>query len=1065
MFQYSRKFLWRACVVAVIPSLSTVCALAQTAVSGAIIGSISDPSGARVPNATVTVISDATNATSDTKADSAGNFRFPNLSPGTYTVTVSAPGFEQAQNQHVTVEVGQPTTLDERLTLGANSQTVQVDVADPLINEQSNDFSNIENQVQINNLPINGRRWSNFALLTPGANPDGGFGLIAFRGISGLLNNNTIDGGDDNQAFFSEARGRTRLSYSFTQAAVEEFQVNTSNYSAQYGRSAGAVINTVSKSGTNQFHGSGFWYWRDNEFGATNPFFLRSTLNPATNTVTSVHIKPKDKRHQWGGTLGGPIFKDKLFFFYAYDQQHRNFPGVAATSSPKYLNLSSTDKATLAARGVNAAQITAAQQYVLGLTGVVPRVGDQIINFPKLDWHISDRHTASIEYNRARWNSPAGIQTSPVVSRGIASFGNDFVKVDSIVARLESAFTPSVSNQLRYQYGRDFEYETSQTPASGEPLTGPNHFPPSVSLGGGGLTYGKPNFLNRRAYPDERRNQATDTITQVIGHHTLTYGADYNNVEDRSDNLFAEEGVYSYSNLANWITDFSYPNSPKCDAARDAKPGTLPCYSSYTQGFGRSSFTFNTNEIAGFLQDDWKVLPTLTLNFGMRYEYQNQPNPQIPNANFPPTRKFPSDRTDIGPRFGFAFDPTGNGKTVIRGGYGIYYGRLENSTIYNAIINTGNPNGQLQLFLNNASAGAPLFPQTLTAAAAKPAAIPNIVYFQPDFKLPQVQEADLAVQHDIGWNTVFSVNYLLSLGRRLPTYVDTNIAPATQTVTYTIKNGSVAGLTPRLARLDGKQFTLPLYTKRINPAFGQLTQITSEVNSNYHALVVEAQHRLQHGLQFDLNYTFSKAIDDGQTSQTFTSSNTPTDPYNLAFDRGLSNFDIRSRFVGTVVWQPHATIGNAVLSTLANGWELAPVVVLTSGAPYSAVISGGVNGVPGQNSINGSGGNTGVDQFLPLLGRNTFKQPRISNVDLRASRSLMVKEKYKVEALAEAFNLFNRFQVTGVQNTAYSLSGTTLAPQATGSGGSSFSTFGTATSAGNGIYRERQLQLALRLEF
>lgn len=1046
-------------------SVSLATAHAQTAVSGAIVGSITDPSGARVPRAQVTAVNNGTNASSETTADDAGSFRIPNLVPGTYRVTVTAAGFERLESSQVVVEVGQPTTLDERLTLGAGTQTVQVQTSDPRIDTESNDFSNNLNQVYIDNLPINGRRWSNFALLTPGANPDSGFGLISFRGISGLLNNNTIDGGDDNQAFFSEARGRTRLSYSFTQAAVQEFQVNTSNYSAQYGRSAGAVVNTVSKSGTNQLHGSGFWYWRDNEFGATNPFFLHTILNPgAPGGLTSIHIKPKDKRHQWGGTLGGPLVKDKLFFFYAYDQQHRNFPAVAATSSPTYLSLSSSALKTLAARGVTAGQITAAQQYVLNLTGVVPRVGDQIINFPKLDWHINDRNTASVEYNRARWNSPAGIQTNPVVARGVASFGDDFLKIDSIIGRLDTAFGPSLSNQIRYQYGRDFEYETSQRPAPGEPLTGPNGFPPSVGLGGGGITYGKPNFLNRSAYPDERRNQATDTVTQVIRRHTLTYGGDFNHVNDRLGNLFAEEGVYTYANLADWVTDFAYPTTPHCDAARDGKLGSLPCYRQYQQGFGKVQTSFATNEIAGFLQDDWKISPGLTLNLGVRYEYQSSPHAQLANANFPQTREFPSDRTDIGPRFGFAYDPFGQGKTVVRGGYGIYYGRVENSTIYNALINTGNPGGQNQAFFTNNSAGAPQFPQTLATATATSTA--NLVFFQKDYRLPQVQEADLAVQHDIGWNTVLSANYLLSLGRHLPTFVDTNIAPATKTVTYTIDNGTVAGLSPRLARLNGQSFTLPLYTSRINPNYGQLTAITSGINSNYHALVVEAQHRFEHGLQFDVNYTFSKAIDDGQSSTTFTNSNTPTDPYNLGFDRGLSNFDIRSRFVGTLLWQPHAELNNHLLSAAVNGWELAPVVVLTSGSPYSAIVNGGVNGVPGQNSINGSGGNAGgVDQFLPLVGRNSFKQPRISNVDLRASRSYTFREKYKVEALAEGFNLFNRFQVTGVQNTAYNVNGNVLTPQATGGGGQNLSTFGQATSAGNNIYRERQVQLALRLEF
>ena len=178
-------------------------------------------------------------------------------------------------------------------------------------------------------MPINGSRWSNFALLNPGTVPDGNFGLISFRGISGLLNNNTVDGGDNNQAFFSEEKGRTRLSYTTSQAAIREFQVNTSNYSAEYGRAAGGVTNAVTKSGTNQFHGSAEYYQRNNKWGARNPLGTISTFNAATRATTITAFKAEDVRHTIRGTIGGPIKKDKLFFFFSYDEQRRNFPGLA----------------------------------------------------------------------------------------------------------------------------------------------------------------------------------------------------------------------------------------------------------------------------------------------------------------------------------------------------------------------------------------------------------------------------------------------------------------------------------------------------------------------------------------------------------------------------------------------------------------------------------------------------------------------------------------------------------------------------------------------------------------
>src|SRR5206468_1528049 len=184
----------------------------------------------------------------------------------------------------------------------------------------------------IANLPTNTRRWSTFALSTPGAAPDGTFGLVSFRGISGLLNSNSVDGGDNTQAFFAEERGRTRLAYSLSADAVQEFQVTTSNYSAEYGRAAGGVVNAVTKSGTNQLRGSGFYFIRDNKWGATNPFQTQMQL--VGGVPTTVQLKPKDRRQQFGGTIGGPIRRDRAFFFFSYDQQKRKFPGVAAPNNP-----------------------------------------------------------------------------------------------------------------------------------------------------------------------------------------------------------------------------------------------------------------------------------------------------------------------------------------------------------------------------------------------------------------------------------------------------------------------------------------------------------------------------------------------------------------------------------------------------------------------------------------------------------------------------------------------------------------------------------------------------------
>src|SRR5581483_2186762 len=387
---------------------------AQSAVAGAISGSVIDPGSAAVPNATVTLKNLDTNKEETTTTGSEGRFRFDNLQPGNYTLTVTTSGFAPYKQERILVEVGRMTNVDASLKIGGAEATVNIVAETSLVNTESKEFASNVNQTAINELPINGRRWSNFVILTPGVVPDGSFGLLSFRGISGLLNNNTVDGGDNNQAFFGEERGRTRISYSISQSAIREFQVNTSNYSAEFSRAAGGVTNAITKSGTNELHGDDFYFQRNNEWGARNPLSFQSVLN--NGVVSRVPLKPEDVRHQFGGTLGGPIVKDKLFFFFSYDQQKRNFPGVSIFTQPDYLN--GVNRTTLTGKGLTGAQIDDTVAFLTSLTGETPRKGDQRLILPKIDWQINSKHSFSANYNRLRWFSPAGVQTQATVARG-----------------------------------------------------------------------------------------------------------------------------------------------------------------------------------------------------------------------------------------------------------------------------------------------------------------------------------------------------------------------------------------------------------------------------------------------------------------------------------------------------------------------------------------------------------------------------------------------------------------------------------------------------------------------
>jgi outer membrane receptor protein involved in Fe transport len=904
-------------------------AAAQSTTDGAIGGAVKDPRGAVVPGATVTARNEGTNVQKSVTTDSEGRFRVVQLQPGNYTVAVDAGGFARYQQAHVVVEVGRVTGVEVLLGISATTETVEVTAEAPVINTQQQDFSTNINQTSINNLPTNGRRWSNLVILTPGTTPDGDFGLVSFRGISGLLNNNTVDGGDNNQAFFAEERGRTRIPYAVSQSSIREFQVNTSNYSAEYGRAAGGVVNAVTKSGTNEFHGDVFYYIRDNRWGARNPNSFDARGNP---------LKPQDRRQQFGGSVGGPVVRDRLFFFFTYDQSRRAFPGLAAFFNPNYLN--TVNRGNLTSRGLSNAQINTALGFITSLTGTVPRRQDQTIILPKLDWHITPGHTLTVTYNRLRAESPAAVQTPAIVTRGRASFGDDNVNLDFLNLRLTSVLSPSVLNEARFQWGRDNEFQLPQAPLEGEPTTAPGGRSPSVALSGG-VTFGTPNFLPRAAYPDERRVQAADTVTVTRGRHTLKFGFDVNRVRDILDNLFDSPGAFSYNNIDDFIIDYTNWRTPipgtRC--VRSARTAGRCYTSNFSQAFGPSRFAFTTFDYAFFAQDDFRVTPRLTLNLGLRYEYQKLPEPQIPNPLFAATSRFPADKDNWGPRFGFAYDLTGDGRTSVRGGYGIYYGRIINSTISNAITNTGVAAGQTRVFVSPASPAAPVFPNVLASASA--AGAPSSVAFSPFMENPKIHQADLVFERQVARNTVVSVSALVSLGKDLPTFVDINLARPSTARTFTVVGGE----------LNGRRFTIPFITgARPDPRFGAITEIRSTISSEYEALVFQAERRLTAGLQFQASYTLSRSLDNGQTSQTFTTTNVPFNPFDLSSERGYSRFDRRHKFVASAVWTPGAPFGleqSALGRAIFGGFTVAPVVTAFSGLPVEAQADVNLSGSSG----------------------------------------------------------------------------------------------------------------------
>ncbi|HEX9959379.1 MAG TPA: TonB-dependent receptor, partial [Pyrinomonadaceae bacterium] len=815
---------------------------------------------------------------------------------------------------------------------------------------------------------------------------------------------------------------------------------------------------------------------------ARNPLAVQSVFQ--NGTFVEVGIKPVDVRHQFGGTIGGPIIKDRLFFFFSYDQQKRNFPGLAifgrvgpAGQQVPYLN--SVDKLLLTTplgqqvpgrppgvlgRGLTVAQVDNTLSFLNSLSGETPRRQDQKLFLPKIDWQISNSHLFSVSYNRLRAESPAGLQTQATNTVGRRSFGDDFVNVDMLNARLQSTISSNVLNELRFQYSRDNEFAFSQEPLPGEPAivqTVAGLRSPSIALTNG-LTFGTTANFERVKFPDEKRIQIADSVTWTRGRHTFKFGGDFNHIVDDIENLRSQTGSYIYSTINDFIIDYvNYTNPNTLNATPQCATGNNRvgrCYNgTFLQGVGIPGLKISTNEYNAFFQDDFRITPRLTVNLGLRYEYQELPEPILPNASTAiipndlrtvnqATSTLPNDKNNFGPRFGFAYDLTGDGKTSIRGGVGIYYGRIATAQIYNALLNTGNPGGAGQITVANTAANAPIFPNILPTNS--PLNLAAIQFYQANFQSPQITQYDLILERQVMRNTVVSIAYLGSRGRHLPTFVDQNLVPCTAVTAVPVcPNGASLTYTVNGGPASGQTFMLRQYG-RANPAFQQLTQIQSSVNSEYNALVLQANRRFTNGLQFQTSYTFARSTDTNQNSSVFPVNNSPFDPFDRSYDAGYSNNDVRHKFVISAVYAPTFYKGdvNSVGNYLLNGWSIAPIYTFYSGRPFNGTTSG--------TTLNGTNG----DNVFPLFRRNSFRLPSLSNLDLRLSKRFRFTERYNLELLAEGFNVFNKTFTFIQNNLLYTRAGsaTTL---------NFNSSFGTGTESSSSNYRERQIQFAARFQF
>lgn len=1084
-------------------------------------------------------------------SDTSGFFKAPLLEPGKYTVTVSAGNFANYRAENVNVLVGQTTTIAPTLSVASSSSEVVVNDQTPTMNLESPDFTDTLSQVAIQNIPINNRRWSALALSTPGVTVDAsGYGLISVRGISTLLNNVEIDGADDNQAFFAEERGRTREAYSTSANAVREFAVNTGVYSAQYGRAAGGVVTSVTKSGSNQIHGQAYFFDKQSSWNAFNNYTTITQLVNGANTTT--HIKPKDLRKIYGLTAGGPLIKDKLFWIYTYDQHSHVFPVVGIPSNPVQFYtlpqavlstgetcntttgaLAGDPKTAASLNDANACALAARQKISyaqasydwaamlngsssvtlanypgataitdLGLNsaiGQVPRFGYQEINTPKIDWQITPKFHWSVLYHRLRWDSPGGVQTAPSDNYSRDAQGNDFVKLDYGVTKLTSLISNNISNEVLFQYGRELDFETQQ------PLT--DYTKANLISSGGNVTYatgfqnafnvGSPYYSYRVAYPDERKWQIGDIIYWNKGRHSFRFGVDAVHNFDLMNNTFQSNGSFSYQYVGNLFNDIlnkrngvnPATSGTGCDASASQNGSTVtgpnPCYRSFSQGFGNPVYTIATMDTGIFAQDNWKISPRLTLELGLRWDKETIPGPDpkltVATGTFVPYNGMtnaPSDNSAYGPRFGFSYDVFGRGETVLRGGYGIYYGRITNGNIENVRLNTGSPAGQFQRTWSTTQGG-PALPNIITSAStatctAGTSACPASYFMANNLKLPQVQEMDLQIQQGLGKGTVFSISYLGGLGRHLPNFLDVNLDPTTMTTATVTIAGDPNGKGP--LGVNGNKIQVPVYTKFGNtallgasaPTFGAVSEMISNVNSSYNGLVGEVVNHSLKNLDFSASYTWSHALDFMQNANTQGTAMAWYDPYSSArVNYGNSQWNIPNRFVGYVLYKAPGVATANPLKWAVNGWSISDNFQMQNGIPFTA----GINGSLSQGALTNGWNLAGGGSIVPQIGYNTYRYPRRIVDDVRVQKEIEFEHGVNLQLMLNAFNVANHQNITSYQATyLYVMSGSALTGGTatyTGQDGTGAKSFQVVNNSNNSNFTltPRQLEISFRLNF
>ncbi len=997
--------------------LFTFSAFAQTVAGlSGLTGTVRDQTGASIPGAQVIVANESKGIRRTLESNASGAFNAPSLPPATgYSLTVSKDGFAKYEVKDFTLQVGQTGSFNAILGLASTMTSVEVNTAAPLVSDTNVGVSQVVESIQIANLPINGRRADSFVLLTPAVTNDGEFGLVSFRGIAGG-NAFLTDGNDTTNSFYNENAGRTRISSQISQDAVQEFQVLSNGFSAEFGRAHGGVINTVTKSGTNSTHGTFFWFFRNRTLNATDRY---------ANGVNA-----PEWRHQTGGTLGGAIKKDKVFYFLNGEFVRRNFPAQNRIINTQFTDASGNN--ITAACTATAAQCATATAFIRRQMNVlVPRTVRSDMGLGKIDWRPNEKDNFSFSVNAMHWRSPHGIQTQAVLTNGNALGGNADSTVETRYGKMSWTRIISATsvNEFRFGWFKDRLADPSASDLS--PVeTGPLAF----TLNGTPL--GSPSQYPR-VLPSEQRFQFVDGYSWTKGSHSIKVGIDLATTQDFNNQLSNRFGTYAYASLTNFARDFS------------GNTTGLKNYTTFTQTFGNPILDFRTTDTALYFQDVWKVNRKLTFNYGLRYEYTKVPQPTITNPDYPQTGIIHSSPTQFGPRASLAYSVSE--KTVIRAGYGIFHARFHGAALNTFFLTNGKY--QANYSLTPTDGAAPVFPNILSSVAGSAGTI-SLEFADPKFRMPYTQQGNLSVEHQFGKNLALTTSYIWSRGVALTTVRDLNIGPLGNPVTYSILDAAGA---------QQGTFSTPVYllANRVDKRYRSIYQAENGARSWYNGLAIQVRKPFSHGFFGSASYTWSHAIDNanqgGASDNLFISNARSTFNGDANGDRGSSVTDQRHRAVLNFLYAPKLTNSTAKWARfVVNGWQLSAITTLASAHPSPATINvtAALPGLANNTTLNGFFGSTRV----PFLRFNPLDIDQIYRVDARMQRELPFTERVKGALIFEAFNAFNTITNTAVNQQAFTAATGVIRPTANVGLGNSSQGFPDGTNA-------RRMQVALRLTF